>query len=90
MDSNTKNLLKKPKSGGIPAIENNTNVKVIVSIEFLDPAEIQLTVFWKIFLLYSLNILILKTTIVLTWSTQQRKRLRKKRSLRKALIRLII
>ena len=43
MDSNTKNLLKKPKSGGIPAIENNTNVKVIVSIEFLEPAEIQLT-----------------------------------------------
>jgi hypothetical protein len=43
MDSNTKNLLKKPKSGGIPAIENKTNVKVIVSIEFLEPAEIQLT-----------------------------------------------
>jgi hypothetical protein len=43
MESKTKNLLKKPARGGIPAIENSTKVNVIVRIEFLEPAEIQLT-----------------------------------------------
>jgi|KNS2Surf_AmetaT_FD_contig_31_655713_length_1721_multi_3_in_0_out_0_4 hypothetical protein len=40
-DSKIKNLLKNPESGGIPAIANNTNVKLITKTKFRKPNEVQ-------------------------------------------------
>jgi len=42
MDANIKNLLKKPASGGIPAIDNKIMVKVIEKTRLLTPIATQL------------------------------------------------
>jgi len=44
MESKIKNLLKKPASGGIPAIEKSTKVKLITNVKFFNPDDVQLDI----------------------------------------------
>lgn len=43
-DNKTKNLLKKPVSGGIPAIENKAITKANAKNKFLKPKDAQLAI----------------------------------------------
>jgi hypothetical protein len=51
MDNNTKNLLKNPASGGIPAMENKIKVKVAARREFRIPKDVQFIKYLGIFVM---------------------------------------
>jgi len=44
-ENNTKNLLKNPAKGGIPAIESKISENVIINVLFFKPEEVQ----WEIY-----------------------------------------